>query len=429
MRYLILGSSLRGLHDVARSALSDGHAVTLYDAENPGAPEDLADRVDVVGPEWSDDMLDGVDRVVTTPWNAETLPPISAALDRDVDVVTEAGFGLDRLSLPYVAITGTNGKTTVTEVTTAMLLASGRSALAAGNIGAPVSSLTNDDADMLVLELSSYQLRFMGQFDPLAVALLNVAQDHLDWHGSMEAYTKAKALIVNRAGPGAVVAFNADDDVVRSIVDDSHSVLIPCSGRDLPEGGNGVEDGMLVVGGARYETQVTSETYRFNLVVAATLALAVGATSDGIAAVMRSFSLGKHRRELIATVGGVSYVNDSKATNPHAAVAAVAEFDSVILLVGGRNKDLDLSPLVGLASTKELVAFGEAGPQVAAVATQCIQVVEHMEDAVRYAASVAEPGDTVLLSPGCASFDEFTSYEARGEAFRALVEHLEEVAA
>jgi len=429
MRYLILGSSLRGLHDVARSALNDGHLVTMYDAENPGAPPDLVGRVEVVGPEWSDDLLDGIDRVVTTPWNAETLPPISVAIDRNVDVVTEAGFGLERLSLPYVAITGTNGKTTVTEVTTAMLVASGIDAMAAGNIGAPVSSLSNTDADMLVLELSSYQLRFMGRFDPSAVALLNVAPDHLDWHGSLDAYTAAKARIVGGCGPGAVVAFNADDDVVLSIVDSSDSVLVPCSGCRLPEGGNGVQDGMLVVEGVRYETPVTSETYRFNLVVAGTLALALGASIDGVAAVMRSFSPGKHRRELIATVGGVAYVNDSKATNPHAAMAAVAEFDSVILLVGGRNKDLDLSPLIGLPTTKELVAFGEAGPQVAAAAPHGVQMVAHMEDAFTYAVSIAEPGDTVLLSPGCASFDEFTSYEARGDAFRALVERLEEVAA
>jgi UDP-N-acetylmuramoylalanine--D-glutamate ligase len=429
MRYLILGSSLRGLHDVARAVLSDGHAVTLYDAETPGAPDDLVGRVDVVGPAWSDQLLDGVDRIVTTPWNAETRPPVSSALDRGIEIVTEAGFGLERLDLPYVAVTGTNGKTTVTEVTTAMLVASGIGAVAAGNIGAPISSMTNDDADVLVLELSSYQLRFMGRFDPSAVALLNVAPDHLDWHGSMEAYTAAKALIINRSGPHAVVAFNADDDVVRSIAEQSHGTVIPCSGHRVPDGGNGVAGDTLVIRGTHFTTPITSATYRFNLVVAATLADAVGATSDGIASVMRSFVPGKHRRELIATVGGVAYVNDSKATNPHAAVAAVAEFDSVILLVGGRNKDLDLSPLVGLAPTKVLVAFGEAGPQVAAAADDGVRVVDRMEDAFTYAVSVAEPGDTVLLSPGCASFDEFTSYEERGEAFRTLVEDLEGVAA
>ena len=429
MRYLILGSSLRGLHDVARIAVDDGHDVVLYDAEHPGAPADLIELVDVVGPVWTDQLLDGVDRVVTTPWNPETRPPISVALDRRIDIVTEAGFGLERLNLPYVAVTGTNGKTTVTEATTAMLVASGLDAMAAGNIGAPISSLTNDDADVLVLELSSYQLRFMGRFDPSSVALLNVAPDHLDWHGSMDAYTAAKALIVERATDETVVAFNADDDVVRSIVEGSNGVHVPCSGQRLPHGGNGVDDGKLVIGGLSFETPVTSETYRFNLVVAGTLALSAGATPDGIAATVCSFAPGKHRRERIATVGGVTYVNDSKATNPHAAVAAVAEFDSVILLVGGRNKDLDLSPLVRLPSTKELVAFGEAGPEVAHAAGGGVHVAASMADAFSYAVSVAEQGDTVLLSPGCASFDEFTSYEARGEAFRSLVEQLEGVAA
>lgn len=429
MRYLILGSSLRGLHDVARAVIGDGHDAVLYDAEHPGAPDDLVGCVEVVGPEWTDAFLDGIDRVVTTPWNAETRPPVGSALARGVEVITEAGFGLERLDVPYVAITGTNGKTTVTEVTTEMLRASGVDAIAAGNIGAPVSSLSENDADLLVLELSSYQLRFMGQFEPMAVGFLNVAPDHLDWHGSMDAYVAAKARILDGSTAETIAAFNADDEVVRTIAEGSSATLVPCSGLRVPQKGNGVDSGALVLDGQRFDTPVTSETYRFNLVVAGTLALAAGATPEGVADVVRSFTPGKHRRELIATIGAVAYVNDSKATNPHAAVAAVGEFDSVILLAGGRNKDLDLSPLIGLPTTKELVAFGEAGPQIAAHAEEAIHVEPGMSEAFSYAVSIAQPGDTVLLSPGCASFDEFSSYEARGDAFRSLVEDLEGVAA
>lgn len=429
MRYLVLGSSLRGLDDVARLANEQGHDVALFDAENAGAPEDLQGRVDVLPVTWDPTFLDGVDRIVTTPWFAEIRPPITDALSRGVEVITEAGFGLERLDTPRIAITGTNGKTTVTEVTTAMLVASDINAIAAGNIGAPTSSVQPGDADILVLELSSYQLRFIGALEPIAVGLLNIAEDHLDWHGSMEAYVDAKAAIVADARPNTVLAYNADDPIVSQIAENSDCDIVKCSGRFVPPGGNGVDGNRLVVNGMVFETAVTSEAYRFDLVVAATLALAGGATRDGIGQVTMSFSPGRHRRERVGVVGGVVFVNDSKATNPHAALAAAGEFESVVLLVGGRNKGLELEPLTTIPSVKTLIAFGESGPQIASIASESVYVASGLEAAVERAVQIAEPGDTVLLSPGCASFDEFVSYEARGDAFRALVETLQGVAA
>ena len=146
-----------------------------------------------------------------------------------------------------------------------------------------------------------------------------------------------------------------------------------------------------------------------------------------------TFAPGPHRREQVAVVGGVAWINDSKATNPHAATAAVVAYPSVILLAGGRNKDLDLAPLVEAPGLKALIAFGESGPEIAAMAVRRgglpTTVVERLEEAVAAAASMAQHGDTVLLSPGCASFDQFASYAARGDAFRALVEDLPGVAA
>jgi UDP-N-acetylmuramoylalanine--D-glutamate ligase len=425
MRYLVLGSSLRGLADAARLALADGAEVALFDAEHPGAPDDLGGRVTVVRPPWSTDVLSEVDRVITSPWFAETRSPLADILDAGIDVITEAGFGLEHLDLPVVGITGTNGKTTVTEATTAMLEGSGIAALAAGNIGRPVSALRQGDAEVLVLELSSYQLRFMGSFDPAACAILNLAADHLDWHGSMEAYIEAKARIFADAGPEAVLAYNADDAIVSALASAASCRTVACSGVSLPPGGNGVTGDEIIIEGRAFNAAHIDETYRFNLVVASTLARALGATNDAVGAVIESFVPGPHRREFVGTVGGVAFINDSKATNPHATVAAVAAFPSVILLAGGRNKGLDLSPLANAEPVKAMVTFGESGRDIAALSTGRAAYAGNLDDAFRVAIEIADPGDTILLSPGCASFDEFSSYEDRGRHFKDLVATLD----
>jgi len=425
VRYLLLGASLRGLSDVADTIVSEGHDLVLFDQEAKIEPPLGEGTVTIVDPPWTADYLSGIDRVVTSPWFSAVKPPLSDAIDEGIDVVTEAGFGLEHLTIDYVAVTGTNGKTTVTEVATAMLAASGVDAIAAGNIGTPVSGLTDQDADVAVLELSSYQLLFMGEFTPRAAALLNIAQDHLDWHGSVEAYVDAKASIFAGMARDAVLAYNIDDPVVVSAVEDARCTLVPCSGTMLPDRGNGVDSGEIVIEGHRYSTNTTDPSYLFDLVAAATIARAVGATPAGIAEVLETFSTGAHRRQPIAVVAGVVWVDDSKATNPHATVAAARAYSDVILLAGGQNKDLDLSIITNLPSVRTLIAFGEAGPEIAASAPDDVTVVASMADAVAKAAEIATKGDTVLLAPGCASFDEFTSYAQRGDAFAGLVQALE----
>ena len=425
MRYLLLGASLRGLGDVAHTVVSEGHDLVLFDQEATVEVPMGKATVTVVEPPWTADYLSGVDRVVTSPWFSVIEPPLSDAIDEGIDVVTEAGFGLERLTIDYAAVTGTNGKTTVTEVATAMLVASGVRAVAAGNIGTPVSGMTDDDADVAVLELSSYQLLFMGEFKPRAAALLNIAQDHLDWHGTVEAYVAAKAAIFAGMDDDAVLAYNTDDPVVVEVVKDARCALVPCSGTSLPDGGNGVVNGDIVISGNRYRTNITDPSYLFDLVAAGTIAVALGATHTGVAEVLESFTPGAHRREVIAVIDGTTWVDDSKATNPHATVAAAGAFTEVILLVGGQNKDLDLSILTDLPSVNTLIAFGEAGPQIAAAAPHEITVVGSLAAAVSKAAEIATEGDTVLLAPGCASFDEFTSYAQRGDAFASLVRSLE----
>jgi len=424
MKYLLAGATLKGMNDVASSLVADGEDVLLFDQESD-IHVAIEGSATVLPKAWSKDFLDGVDRVVTSPWFSDRYPPLSDAIDAGVEIITEAGFGLKSLSLPYAAVTGTNGKTTVTQAATDMLVASGIDALAAGNIGTPVSGLTDKDAEVLILELSSYQLRFMGGLEPEAAAILNIAPDHLDWHGSFERYVAAKARLFGSMKTDALLAYNADDPVVVSTVRDANCTLVPCSGHRVPEDGNGVEGQDIVIGDQRIFTRFSDRTVLFDLVVAATLATAMGADVGGVESVVDSFTTGSHRRQRVGALEGVTWINDSKATNPHATVAAAGAYSSVVLLVGGRNKNLDLSPIADLASSNRLIAFGESGSDIAACADAPVEIVSNLEAAVAKAREIAVQGDTVLLSPGCASFDEFSSYAERGEAFVALVRSFE----
>ncbi|MGI9584911.1 MAG: glutamate ligase domain-containing protein, partial [Acidimicrobiia bacterium] len=245
----------------------------------------------------------------------------------------------------------------------------------------------------------------------------------------IEAYVEAKGAVFKDASSDTVLAYNADDAVVVDLVKTANSRRVPCSGSRVPDGGNGVTSAGLVIDGTTYDVGTRDRTLRFDLIVAATIASVVGATPEGIASVIESFIPGEHRRELVGTVGGVAFVNDSKATNPHAAVTAARSFDSVVLMAGGRNKGLDLTPLARVAPLKALITFGESGGEIAALAGGSVVEATTLADAFGRATDTAESGDTVLLSPGCASFDEFTSYAARGDAFKGMVHALEGSAA
>ena len=423
MKTLILGTNLRGLADVARISVREGADVVVYDSEAPEPPSDLIGRVAVLPTDWRAEYLDGVDRVVVSPWFSPIRPPLSDAVSRGIDVITEAGYGLEHTDVPFVGITGTNGKTTVTELVTEMLIGSGIAALSAGNLGEPVSSVTATDAGILVLELSSYQLRFLGAAAPEAAALLNIAPDHLDWHGTFDDYVSSKSRIFADMGLDSVLAYNVDDEVVVASVAHARCRLVPCSGINVPPGGNGVDAGRIMINDHAFDVTTTDPSFLFDLVAAGTVAMAVGATAEGVAAAVASFAPGAHRRQTITTSDGIVWIDDSKATNPHATSAAVGAHAPVVLLAGGQNKGLDLSSIGTLGGVTHLVAFGEAGPEIGRSAAVDVTIVGTLEAAIEAARAVAHIGDTVLLSPGCASFDEFSSYAERGDEFRRLVNH------
>lgn len=420
-RVLVLGAGVSGLA-AARLARRMGLAVTIYD-ESP-APEAMADGFGVATGAWDANLLEGVDLVVTSPGFSERSGPIVESLEAGLPVWSEVEFAWRQVDSPVVAVTGTNGKTTVTEAAATMLEASGMSAPATGNIGAPLSDFTNTAYDALVVEVSSFQLRFTEEFHPVAAAITNVALDHLDWHGSAYSYRAAKAKIFANQNESDLLVYDVDDPGASELAAEAPVERYPVSGTHLPAGGGGVEGRDLVVGETRIdlsELRSDDPTHLVNLAAAAALALRVGATSQGVVAGAISYQPGAHRRTLVAEVGDVDWIDDSKATNPHAAIASIRTHDSVILIAGGLAKGLDATPLAAEPNVKMLIGIGESGPSLVDAAGERGRLAGTLDIAVEMAAQAAQRGDTVLLAPGCASFDQFSSYGERGDRFVELV--------
>jgi UDP-N-acetylmuramoylalanine--D-glutamate ligase len=368
-------------------------------------------------------LLTGIDIVVASPGFSVRSLPIVESLEWGIPVWSEIEFAWRHLTKPIAAVTGTNGKTTVTEATSSMLEASGIAAPAAGNIGSPLSDFVDEPSDSLVVEVSSFQLRFIETFHPVAAAITNVAVDHLDWHGSEDAYRSAKARIFSNQVEGDLLVYDADDDGASTLVSGAMGELYPVSGSRVPPGGGGVDDGHLMVGDVRVATAdliSADPIHLVNLAIAASLALRLGATPTGVAEAARTFSPGAHRRTVVAVSDGVEWVDDSKATNPHAAIASIRSHKSVILIAGGLAKGLDLRPLTEEPNLRAVIGIGAEGPVLAEAAGSRGHLVGTLDRAVDLAASLSEPGDTVLLAPGCASFDQFKSYAERGDQFASL---------
>ncbi len=419
-RVLVLGAGVSGMA-AARLAASEGMAVTIY-AESPPDVPVLEYGMATGG--WDPVLLAGVDLVITSPGFSERSVPVVETIESGVPIVSEIEFAHRYVQGPVVAVTGTNGKTSVTEATSAMLDASGLDAPATGNIGAPLSDFTDHRYDALVVEVSSFQLRFTDLFHPVAAAITNVAVDHLDWHGSPHSYREAKARIYANQTASDLLVYDIDDEGASKLAGDAPSELFPVSGTRLPEGGGGLDGTTLRVGDVAVDvTDLTSDdpTHIVDLACAAALALRVGATPEGVAAGAIAYRPGAHRRTIVAETGGVTWVNDSKATNPHAALASIRAHGPVILIAGGLAKGIDLTPLVGEDNVRMVIGIGEAGPELVDAAGERGRLAGTMEIAVEVAANAAAAGDTVLLAPGCASFDQFASYGARGDRFTELV--------
>ncbi|HEX9645079.1 MAG TPA: UDP-N-acetylmuramoyl-L-alanine--D-glutamate ligase [Acidimicrobiia bacterium] len=424
MKVLVLGAAVSG-RAAASLARRRGHEVAVYDADTACAAALRDEGFVVHSGAWTAHHVAGADLVVASPGFPEVGQPIRDALGLGVPLVSEMEFAAGNLRAPYAAVTGTNGKTTVVSAAAAMVEASGRKVVAAGNIGTALSDVVDEPWDAVVVEASSFQLRFVDRFHPIAAAVTNVAPDHLDWHGSFEAYATAKARIIENQTGDDLLAYDADDPGASALAAMSPSRKVAVSGRTLPAGGYGIVDGDLVLGSLQVPAPDLGAAFLADLAIAAAIAGALGASAEGISAAVTAFAPGAHRRAVVGSWGGVTWVDDSKATNPHAAVEAASAYPSVVLLAGGRNKGLDLRPLAEAATVSHFVGIGEAAGELAAMVPSArFTYAAGMDEAVAAAARIARAGDVVLLAPGCASFDMFTSYGQRGDAFAAAARRL-----
>jgi UDP-N-acetylmuramoylalanine--D-glutamate ligase len=432
MRALVYGLGVTGAA-VADALVAHGHTTVLAD----DAPAVDGVHVRPRGADL-DALLESVDALVPSPGVPEHHPAIVGALAHGLPIVSELDLATDweaeRLaggapSRPVLAITGTDGKTTVTTMVTDMMKASGRTALAVGNTDLPFVAALDDDVETFVVEASSFRLRFAERFSPRVATWLNLAPDHLDWHPSIEAYAAAKARIYEHQTADAVAVGNAEDEVVAAHLRGARARPVTFGAE---RGGYRVENGQLMTPTEGPLLSVSELARQLphdvaNALAASATALEGGATLDGVRDALRAFRGLPHRVAFVAEADGIRWYDDSKATAPHATVAAISGFERVVLIAGGRNKGLDLTALAEQAArVRAVVAIGESAGDVAAAFSGRAPVTEagSMTEAVSTARRLAHRGDAVLLSPGCASFDWYRNYAERGDAFVRAVREL-----
>jgi UDP-N-acetylmuramoylalanine--D-glutamate ligase len=375
--------------------------------------------------------LDGATLVVTSPGVSEHAPVLAWVRERGLPLWSELELGAVLCRTPYVAVTGTNGKTTTTEMVAAAMRSAGLSAVACGNIGHPFSLAAREGHDALAVEASSFQLRFHRSFRPKVSVLLNLAPDHLDWHGSFEAYAEAKARVFELQPPDGVHVANRDDETAGAVSRRARCRVV-WFGLGEPDAGEaGYVDGEIVarIDGEHVLGRPAAEGSGFRADAAAAAAaafsfgLAPQAVRDGISSVHPL----PHRGQVVAEVSGVRFVDDSKATNPHAAMAALEGLTAAVLVAGGLSKGVDLSPLAAATpSLAGVVVLGEAGPEIAALfeGTLPVRKAGSIEEAAVMGLELARPGGVVILAPACASQDMFHDYAERGDRFAAAARAL-----
>ncbi|MHC0432110.1 UDP-N-acetylmuramoyl-L-alanine--D-glutamate ligase [Streptomyces sp. O3] len=457
----VAGLGVSGI-SAARALAGLGATVTVVDGADSdtlrtkaAALEAGADAITVrLGD--ADTLPDGADLVVTSPGWPPSSPLFAAAAEAGVDVVGDVEIawrlrGPD--AAPWLAVTGTNGKTTTTQMLASILTAAGLRTTAVGNIGTPIIDVVlGDEAyDVLAVELSSYQLHWAPSLRAHSAAVLNLAPDHLDWHGSMEAYAADKGRIYEGNQVACVynVADPATEDLVREAdVEEGCRAIGFTLGTPGPSE-LGVVDGILVdrafVPDRRKQAQELAEVGDVNppaphnianALAAAALARAYGVEPAAVRDGLRAFRPDAHRIAHIADVAGVAYVDDSKATNTHAAEASLAAYESIVWIAGGLAKGATFDELVRksakrlrgavlIGADRALIreALARHAPEVPVVDLDRTDTGA-MSAAVREAARLAGPGDTVLMAPACASMDMFVNYNKRGEAFAQAVSEL-----
>jgi UDP-N-acetylmuramoylalanine--D-glutamate ligase len=396
--YLVVGLARSGI--AAARMLSDHGEVIGTDSGSPEVPGDLDARLGVDGVE----LLEGVACVVKSPGVPNEAPVIVAARERGLPVLGELELAWRLLANPFVAVTGTNGKTTTTELLGAIWREADLPVALAGNVGTPLAALVGevDESTTIVCEVSSFQAEDSEAFAPDTAVLLNVTEDHLDRHGTFEAYRDAKLRVFANQT--------------------AEQVAVVPPGVEVPGSARRIEFGELPL--PAEEIRLRGAHNLENAMAASAAALAAGVPKEAVAAALRSFRGVAHRLEEVGSVGGVLYVNDSKATNVSSAVRGIEAFDGgVHVILGGSLKGGGFEGLRDAVASRCVAAYliGEAAERLEQDLAGTVPLHRSGDLATAVRDAAAEPGEVVLLSPACASFDQFRDYEERGEAFRSLV--------
>ncbi len=447
-RILVLGLGRAGTA-AARHALAAGDEVTVYAGLAASNKDAAVVELAKAGAQvvcGTEDVSGSYDLCVASPGISANSSFYAAGRAHATELVGECEYAFRLSSQDWIAITGTNGKTTTTALTAHLLNAAGKLAYPCGNIGDTCTASVDHrkPGETLVAEMSSYGLASTSRFAPKVAALLNITPDHLAWHGTHEAYAAAKLKIFANMGAGntAVICDEVPQAVQLAASLRSRGVRVITVGSDTGDDcAFARADGMLCVriDGTLVELVCTDELQIkgphnvANALAASACALAYGCDAAGVAAGLKDFAALEHRIEPVATVDGVGYYNDSKGTNVDATLVALKAFDghAIILLAGGRDKGTALDELVAACDgpVRCVICYGEAGQRFYDAFEQgnvAHELACGMRDAFARAVQLAQPGDVVLLSPACASFDEFNSFEHRGQVFKELVAALQD---
>ena len=434
--FLVVGLARSGFA-AARLLAQMGAEVRGVDSGHPAGAAGLgADGVEVVLDTDGVAQLDGMRTVVKSPGVPREAPVIATALERGIDVVGELELAWRAIPNRFVAVTGTNGKTTTVELLGHLYRTAGEPVAVAGNVGTPLSSLAEsiDPGATVVCEASSFQLEDTAAFAPECAIFLNLAPDHLDRHPDLDSYLATKLRIFANQGNDDVAVYNADEPATAGTDLGGCARRIAFCHGAAPDCEVALAEGTVFYGGepllAVEELGLFGEHNVANAMAAATAALSMGLDREAVREGLRSFAGVKHRLEAVAEIGGVRFVNDSKATNVASAVVGIDAFErGVHVILGGSEKGEPLKPLIEpvLERCAACYLIGATADRVAAELSPVLAAgVElyrcaDLEDAVRRAATAAQPGEVVLLSPACASFDAFENFERRGDCFREIV--------
>jgi UDP-N-acetylmuramoylalanine--D-glutamate ligase len=449
---LVVGAGKSGLA-AARLLRKCGAHVRLADDRDP---KELARIPELSGPgapalvKASPGAFDKADLVVLSPGFPRSRPELAPAIERGI-LVSEIELASWFVKAPIVGITGTNGKSTTTALVGHLFESGGRRTFAGGNLGVPLSELASDQidgkppVDVAVVELSSYQLESIVDITFEVACWLNLTPDHADRYPDIETYGLAKQRIVERRSANGIAVLNAKDRFcadagiriggpIRWFAADVSSDLAGPMGTLL----TGADSAVRTIEGAEERYDLRNDALpgmhnRANMIAAIECARHLGVTPDAVQRGLRTFKGLPHRIELIRTIGDLRFYNDSKATNIDSAVIALRALrEPKILIAGGKDKGAPWTPLREIAKetgVKAVLAIGAAAPIVLAAFSGVVSIVEDtktLEGAILRARQIASPGDAVLLSPACASFDQFKNYEHRGDTFRSIVQALEE---